>query len=48
MTVFLFPVLNQLRAQQSGFALERKTEPMDMELSGLLQKPRKRNEIGFV
>ena len=42
-TSSIVPQLEALR-----FELERKTEPMDMELSRLLRKPRKRNGIGFV
>ena len=45
-----FPIVRfpNLKPSASGFKLERKTEPMDMELSGHLRKPRKRNGIGFV
>ena len=38
---------HQTEAQRSGFGLERKKESTDMELSRLLRKPRKRNDVDF-
>ena len=38
---------NQIEAQRSGFDLERKKEPTELEFPRLLRKPRKRNVVGF-
>ena len=39
--------INQIEAQRSGFDLERKKEPTELEFPRLLRKPRKRNAVGF-
>ena len=41
------PRLPQIEIRRSGFDLERKKEPTDVELSRRLRKPRKRNGVGF-
>ena len=37
----------QIKTQRSGFDLERKKEPADVQFSRLFRKPRKRNGAGF-